>query len=257
MSSLSGGRRDREGRFIQIFLSFNRHIKTLYGVNMNFLFDAEESRYITFPSHTNERSDYLKKMIKAANPLIVDGFACVGGDSIAFMGDFPTADLFAVQRVATGSEKERFTRLVHNISDFNTKHRMDVPSAVAVPCAVETFIPNMQQTIDLLYLDPPWEISEGREYDESSIMAYISDVVAGARVHVHFVLVKIRYGLTRMNCLPGFRFKKTIEVLNNRRLLYCFHVFQNNRPYPRNESVSYRDPWGNREARVNAGLCLN
>ena len=241
------GRSDRESRFVRAFLSLNRQIKTLYNVNMNFLFDADESRYITFPAHVRERSEYLRTVVRAERPLIVDGFACVGGDSLVFMGDFMSADVYAVQRAVTDGEKDRYARLAHNISDFNAKCRLDVPKALAVPCAIEDFLPNVQETIDLLYLDPPWEITEGREYDESSIMEYISGIVAGAKVHVNVVVIKIRYDLSRTDCLPGYEFLKTIQVMQKARLLYCFHVFQNKTPYPLATHVVYRDPWGDPE----------
>jgi hypothetical protein len=241
---------DKENRFIQCLLSFNRQITNHYNINMNFQFDAEESRYTTFPNHVKSRTEYLKSIIMSTHPVIVDGFSCVGGDTIVFMADFPSADVFAVQRVATEKEKERFNRLTYNVSEFNTKFRQDKCLAITIPTTIQHFLPHIQTDVDLLYLDPPWEITEGHEYDEQDVLDYISSIIACASSSfIRYVMIKIRYDISKGHIIPGYALKKTFRVMNSERLLYCFHVFENTKEKSTPSiPITYLDPWGNPES---------
>ena len=215
--------------FMRRFLDFNKQLRERCGRFVNFQFDAEEARYITFPNHVEERSRYLRELIPGRSPVIVDAFACVGGDSVALMRDFPDATLFAIQRVRTEEERLRFARLTGNVNNYNATVNRGRTSALVVESDIEDFLPVVTKPIDLLYLDPPWEQdAHGPEFDESTLVAKMVDLVRLAD-DVRVIVLKIRADLSAesrarfLRC--GYRITRSIPVKKRDVVKFYFHVF--------------------------------
>jgi hypothetical protein len=215
--------------YMKRFLDFNTQVKDRCGRFVNFQFDHEEARYITFPNHVEERSAVLRSLISCRSPVIVDAFACVGGDSIALMGDFPDATLYAVQRVHTEVERQRFARLTSNVNNYNTVVNQTRTNVLAVDSDIEDFMSAVDRPIDLLYLDPPWEQAvHGPELGEADLVANMLELVALAR-GVRVVVLKIRNSVSRKSedlfLTRGYRLQRSIAVRKAGRVKFYFHVF--------------------------------
>jgi hypothetical protein len=196
-----------------------------YSTEMDFQFDEEESKYITYPHQVHERSALLKTLIRAPNPVIVDGFACVGGDSVALMADFPGADLYAVQCVTCAAENSRFCRLIHNVTEFNTKFRQKRADVFTISCAVEDFMQQFNKTVDLLYLDPPW-FTHGRCIAPDAIMSQLNAILRIAKFHVKFIVIKVQTGIIDAEYFRGYTLVRSLTVNTSRKNKFYFHVFE-------------------------------
>ena len=204
---------------------FNTQLQTKYDVHMNFRFNEEESRYITFPHHVSERSVFLKTLIHTKKPVIIDGFACVGGDSIIFMADFPTATVYAIQCVFSSPDKKRFSRLIHNVTAFNRTYGQNNAKALAVSSTIEEYLSNFNKPVDLLYLDPPW-FTNGRERAHDVIMHHLNAVLKTAVVNVKFVVIKIKSNVNNADCFHGYKLIKSLAMNTSRKKAFYFHVFE-------------------------------
>lgn len=200
-----------------------------YGIEiLDFRFDTEEHIMITFPSHTQQRSAYLRSLISTPTPLIVDAFACIGADTMALMADFPQAQVFAVQRTGSDKERERFQRLIHNTTLFNHAYHRSRCSLVTVPLDIETFLSNVRKQIDLLYLDPPWGDAIGLPYPDHVVTEYAASVLALACPPPSVVVMKLRPKMETK--LSGYTLTRSLEVkaFRSNSVLYYFHVFAAN-----------------------------
>jgi hypothetical protein len=202
---------------------FSAQIADRFDVRMEFRCDYEEFSMVTFPSHSAERSALLRSLITNPEPLIVDAFAGVGGDSIALIADFPRCELFAVQPTDTPTTWARFSRLTHNLMQFNRKFRGDEYTAITVAAKFEEFVPTVRRTIDLLYMSPPW--SWGMTGD---IVDRIADVVNGMRTDVEWMVLMLKDELqfSSRRAFERFHWVRSLPVVVKERVSFYFHVFQ-------------------------------
>ena len=141
-----------------ILREFNSSWTKELGRKVQLVCSEEETAYITRPA---DALAIQKEIAKHTDELtvVLDAFACVGGDSLAAMHIHRQADVYAVQRVRNAEEEERFGRLGRNLRQFRGAlerkgkvewHRSDIGS----------FIQQFKIDISLLYLDPPWAVGE-------------------------------------------------------------------------------------------------
>jgi hypothetical protein len=126
----------------------------------------EEADYVTRPSDAMFIQEEITKSM-AHIKVFVDGFASIGGDSMAATYAHPSSQIYAVQRIKTREEENRFERLVKNMKAFHrAAHRAaggHQGEVVCVPEDIGTFLRNSKErkvNISVLYLDPPWSLDE-------------------------------------------------------------------------------------------------
>jgi hypothetical protein len=74
----------------------DNHFWARFKIKMEYT--TEEASYMTQPLECVERDRYLERILRPTlTGLIIDAYACVGGDAIAFMDTFRTATVHAVQ----------------------------------------------------------------------------------------------------------------------------------------------------------------
>lgn len=196
-----------------------------FGVDIEFQCDYEECAIMTFPFHSAERSALLKSLITTPEPLIVDAFAGVGGDSMVLMADFPDCELFAVQPADTKQHQARFGRLTHNVEQFNDKFRAGKRSVITVASTFEEFLPYVERKIDLLYMSPPWSWNGG---DTVEIVERIADVVNEMETEVDLIVLMLKDDL----CIRGKRAFESLHcvqslpVVLKEKTCFYFHVFR-------------------------------
>lgn len=116
----------------------------------------EETVYLTRPNDAMKIQRIISKHVDRVE-VVVDAFACIGGDSLAIMCVHPSADLYAIQRVKSDVERDRFSRLGSNIRKVRNILRR--PGRVNwVDSDVGNFLMKFDQSISVLYLDPPWAV---------------------------------------------------------------------------------------------------
>ena len=153
-----------------------------YGIEMEY--NAQEATYMTQPDEGAPRNDYLHALLTRENTgLIIDAYACVGSDAIAFMKTFPRSRVHAVQIQNTEETGIRFRRLVTNLRNYKATHTIanDVfqPHGCSAREYVERRLPGIAPTHDtpiaLLYLDPPWYGPDGVPYSPSGLVHMINN----------------------------------------------------------------------------------
>ena len=123
-------------------------------------FTDTEAAYISQPTETLERNNVLCKIFGYRQSIvIIDAFACVGGDSISLMHAFPSCIIHSVQRSETDEEQGRCARLCRNAAEA-CKTNPEV-TFHSYNCPISTTFSRMPVTaIDLLFLDPPWYLGD-------------------------------------------------------------------------------------------------
>jgi len=112
----------------------------------NLMIDYETMTYISPPNV----SEIITTIIELNIPddmsnkdiTILDGTACVGGDTISFGKTFGTV-------ISTEIDKNRYNMLVNNVKEFN------LYNVVPVNCDCTKLFTNIN-FIDIMYFDPPW-----------------------------------------------------------------------------------------------------
>ena len=122
----------------------------------------EVANYITRPIDSIEAALAIGEALEGGKcSVILDAFACVGGNAIGFVSYFKNSAVFAVQRVASQEENDRFARLNHNLSMVTRLVERTKP-CTAVPMDVRSFIqdinPETIPEVSVLNLDPPWAL---------------------------------------------------------------------------------------------------
>lgn len=130
----------------------------------NLMIDDEAVTFITTPQNSETISfiidSQIPKHIQRSDLTILDGTACVGGDSISFGKNFGSV-------VSTEIDRDRFKMLVNNLKEY------DLSNVVALndDC---TKIYKRLNFIDIMYFDPPWG---GKSYkNEKKLQLSLSDI---------------------------------------------------------------------------------
>lgn len=162
---------------------------------LRFAMTDEEARYVTLPD------DAVRIQRRLANlwsgRLLVDAFACVGGDTLAAALVHRRARIVAVQRADTDEERARFGRLVDNVRAFRPLcHRTQRIECVAQDAGA--FLGGADYGDDwALYLDPPWE-RRGADAIMASLGPLVFDRLRG---RPRVVCTKLP---ARCEALPGY-----------------------------------------------------
>jgi 16S rRNA G966 N2-methylase RsmD len=143
--------------------------------NYNMLMiDDDSVSYITTPINSEIISaiieSLLPKNIQSSDITIMDGTACVGGDSIAFGQMFGTV-------IASEIDSDRYKMLVNNLKVFELYNVVPVND----DCLKIFYRINF---IDIMYFDPPWG---GKSYkNENYIRLCIGDLFIDEIVNIIF-----------------------------------------------------------------------
>jgi hypothetical protein len=202
----------------------------------------EEAKYISQPSETLERNMVLKNLFRAReNIVIIDAFACVGGDSVSLMNAFKLCTIHSVQRTETHEEKNRYDRLVTN---------MENARIIFAPCSAVTTYNNQISSaitqiktntagdnVDLLFLDPPW-FDRGEKLDLTTMLFFLDSNIFTPMKSVDLkpevICMKLDFPLDVLNkCEPFlnllFTYNNvfTVPVVRNPRRppVYYFHIW--------------------------------
>jgi hypothetical protein len=203
----------------------------------------EEAKYISQPSETLERNRALKCYFEGReNIVIIDAFACVGGDSISLMSAFKSCKLHSVQRTETAEERGRFTRLVANTGNA-IKHVASsstcTPYANQISSAIKQIETNTRDSgVDLLFLDPPW-FDRGEKLDLDDMVYLLQknvfDPMKAANLKPNVICMKVDFTIDALRACQRFKnvfseygSDNTVNVMRNpeKPPVYYFHIFQ-------------------------------
>ena len=137
--------------------------------NISFNLTVEESNMISLAGRTLERDMLISMMMKALDRpgVVVDGYACVGGDTLSFMQmaflNQLTLQIHAVQGFSADEKVDptRIERLKSHVDQYFKKNPTTAKVTVANQCMQNFIVEHKDLQIDLLYLDPPWNLPEG------------------------------------------------------------------------------------------------
>lgn len=147
-------------------------MRDVYGMN-EFKMNAAESSLISLPQRVWERNAFFVRYFtqggKPKKLTIVDGYACVGGDSLSFMkmavdNDLPVT-IHSVQYDSGLGCEGRAGRLRHNLT-YNTpyQHFEHLVDVTMMPKTMERYVKeDMSFDPDIFYVDPPWELPDNFE----------------------------------------------------------------------------------------------
>ena len=142
------------------------------GVDFNdLLIDKDAVTYITKPSDSERITTFICDIMCRFNKqpqdiTIVDGTACAGGDTITFCNKF---------RIVIPIEENaiRYNHLFNNLAVY------DIKNAYPILGDSLQMIPQIQKSVDVIYIDCPWGGSVYKRYEklELSFGGYDLDVV--------------------------------------------------------------------------------
>lgn len=140
----------------------------------NLMIDDESVSYITTPMNSEIIAAIIESLIPKAisrsDVTILDGTACVGGDSISFGKMFGTV-------VASEIEEHRYNMLVNNLREFELYNVVPVNED-----CLKVF--RRLNFVDIMYFDPPWG---GKSYkNESQMRLSIGDLYIDELVNLVF-----------------------------------------------------------------------
>ena len=140
----------------------------------NLMIDDKSVSYITTPQTSNIIAliidSLIPKTILRSNLTILDGTACVGGDSITFGKIFGAV-------VASEIKKHRYDMLVNNLREYELYNVVPVNEDCLKVCRRLNFI-------DIMYFDPPWG-GEGYK-NKNNIRLSIGDLYIDELVNLVF-----------------------------------------------------------------------
>jgi hypothetical protein len=146
-------------------------MKDAYGIP-GFNITVEESNMVSLPQRTVERNQTLAALLGGLGrpAVVVDGYACVGGDTLSFAQMAERfglkLEILAVQKSSReeGDDKNRFARLKNHVGLYfkhnSTSAKLSAKVSL-INAPVQDFIVKNKKEVDLLYLDPNWNLPEG------------------------------------------------------------------------------------------------
>ena len=199
--------------------------------SLRLLCDAEEANYITLPMDALEIQQRILRCVRSPVRVVIDAFACVGGDALAMLFTHQQAEVHAVQRVSNPIEHARFERLRANLESLKQalkgrdEHR---PDARCHGMEIKQFLREVPlQEVSLLYLDPPWAVGPDPKVVSRvpEILDFLKcNVFDACSVRPEIIFLKLP---GRMNdfarWLPGYRLAEHPFFLTGR---CCGHVLR-------------------------------
>jgi hypothetical protein len=140
----------------------------------NLMIDDDSVSYITTPMNSEVIAGIIEslipKNISRSDVTILDGTACVGGDTISF------GRIFGVV-IATEIEEHRYNMLVNNLKEFELYNVVPVNDD-----CLKIF--RRLNFVDVMYFDPPWG---GKSYKTESLLRLsIGDLYVDELVNLIF-----------------------------------------------------------------------
>jgi 16S rRNA G966 N2-methylase RsmD len=124
---------------------------------------VEETFYsVAGPYQTNQEIKVFRSLFKHKQPKeIIDATAHVGVDSLTLAYSFPKAHVTSVER-----NPDVYKLLRENIEELGySTHKNGHNRVTAVNMSADIYLENLNQNVDLIYMDPPWG---GRGYVAAS-----------------------------------------------------------------------------------------
>ena len=184
-------------------------------------FTPEEACFITQPEELQERNRVLARRLTTAG-LIVDAFACVGGDAVSFALDLPpTMTIHAVQVARCDETRARVGRLARNLRPYGAR-------ATVFGMAISEYLQQATTPISLLYLDPPWyDTNDHHAFTAPEVMGFLeSEVFAHLRTPSPLIVcAKVPFPDFGPPSLAAYRRRLRLPVMRGRRVVYWFHLF--------------------------------
>lgn len=140
----------------------------------NLMIDDESVSYITTPMNSEIIAEIISSLlphnISSSDMTIMDGTACVGGDTISFGKIFGTV-------IASEIETNRYKMLVNNLKEFELTNVVPVNDDCLKLYRRLNFV-------DIMYFDPPWG---GTKYkNQCDIRLSIGDIYIDELVNIIF-----------------------------------------------------------------------
>ena len=169
------------------------------------LIDEESISYITTPYDSEKIglliAQYMEKKfnLNEKNITIVDASACVGGDTITFCYMFGIVIPIEINKL-------RFSYLLNNLKVYNIKN------AYPVLGDSNKIIPDIQPTIDIIFLDPPWGGRGYKDFDKLELTFGNSDLDVAIK---NFFIKKPELKLIVLKLPKNYNMEKLKEKLGN------------------------------------------
>lgn len=121
----------------------------------NLCIDEEAVTFVTTPAISETIgaiiNSHIPDSVSRSDITILDGTACVGGDSITFGKMFGTV-------ISTEIDRRRYKMLKNNLAEYNLRNVIPINDDCVKICGRLNYV-------DILYLDPPWG---GKQYKLSA-----------------------------------------------------------------------------------------
>jgi hypothetical protein len=254
-----------------IVANLNEYWDLLLGVPVNFKMTEVDVAYVTASDTALFRNTFLSGFF-VEPPVVVDAYAGIGMDTVSFLYNLycrPEIGVKFVYAVENSDDYSRTSRLQHNLHEY-IRAKEGIPENAMIPMTsdslggrveiypngTEAFFQNCKNfktnpvnSIDLLYIDPPWTL-EGRpnsgangEATPMELLEFLYDTIfkhlIRNDVHVKMVCIKTRF--TWEQCKPFLdilrshmkyktdEFTHTATVENRPfKNVYYFHVIKTN-----------------------------
>jgi hypothetical protein len=221
---------------------FNQWWRIFHQMEINFSFGRGDYEYITPSEAALARNNILNLRLQAmglTDPItIMEGFAGCGADTITFISDIkPTPK----QIIACDNDESKRAQVETNIGNFaeayRNRYRVDnMPTVMYYPMDVDTMIRRNAPigAIDLLYLDPPWELVQGEgEVGGSELVKWLAKHVFSQfsqlwkKNRPKLIIIKTRFDAKEMKRLnvDGYLFVDTLDFTPFHRQVH-FHTLQ-------------------------------
>lgn len=257
--------------FKPILDNLNEYWRLILGVPVNFKMTKEDLATVTASDTALFRNTFLSGFF-VEPPVVVDAYSGIGMDAISFLENLyfrPEIGVKFLYAVENSDDHARNLRLLHNVHEY-IRVKEGIPNNAMIPVTgdslggrvefypngTEEFFQNCKKfkanpvnSIDLLYIDPPW-ILDGRpnsgpngEATPIELLEFLYETIfkhlIQHEVHVRMVCIKTRF--TWEQCKPFLdilrshmkyktdEFTHTATIKNQPfKNVYYFHVIKTN-----------------------------
>jgi hypothetical protein len=149
--------------------NISRMIGDHFKLSVEFELTHMESSMVSLPGRTKDRDEYFTELFAPLGRKIriVDAYACIGGDSLAFLKWAGDNGIDMTLVMVQKDEFNRFERLKTHVTSFMKANRMDESNVVFLKMLVQDVVTGFLGStrsvgaVDMLYLDPEWDLPEG------------------------------------------------------------------------------------------------
>lgn len=209
-------------------------------MTINFTYRMDDWRYITGSEAALARNDIINLRLKAMgltdNITILEPFAGSGADTITFLHDIhPTPKLIVACENNPSKRDLADTNVTNFKQAYKERYGVDCKTEVKI-VPIESALAIYQKfdniAIDLLYLDPPWEVKTGEgelqglhlvKWLDKNVFQSFKDTWQKNRPKI--IIIKTRFGKDEMKDLEidGYLFVDTMDFTPFRNTVH-FHT---------------------------------